>query len=556
MERRAVRRQRPQRHTPLLLERLEDRVVLTAWTPIGPAPILNGQIAGSGPVSGRVTGIAADPNNADIVYVATAGGGVWKTTNATAATPNWTPLTDNVTDGSGNPLPEFMGAVAMADATSGAHSGNQIVYAGMGEANNSGDSFYGDGILVSTDGGATWTLTNPGGAFTGKTVSKIVVDPSDSTGATAYAAVADLGVNGSFGSTGIWKTTDFGAHWTNTTAAAGLTTLYPWSDVAIDPNNPSIIYGAIGYSNGYSGNGVYKSTNGGATWTLLNGSGTFNGTQDGRITLAVYDDGSTSELFVSIQNPTTSGLYKMLKSTDGGGSFTDLTSNVLAVSNYLGGQGWYDTTLAIDPQNPNYIYAAGDMSNQGPTFSGSPLESLDGGLTWHDIGTDPAGKGLHTDAHAVAFDANGNVIDGDDGGVFRLSNTNGSLASQRWVDLNSNLATIQFSGIAVDPTNGNVYGGSQDNGTEEYTGAPGWNRILAGDGGIVRIDPTNHSTVYTEQADGNLYVSLNGGTSFNYITPNLLGNSVNFYGPYQVDYKGNLYYGTNDLNFSSNHGTT
>src|SRR6185437_10038117 len=105
----------------LRFEALEDRMVLTAWTPIGPAPITNGQTPNphGEPVSGRITGIAVDPTNDNIVFVAAAGGGIWKTTNATSAAPSWTPLTDNLTDASGNPIPEFMGAVAETDATAG-----------------------------------------------------------------------------------------------------------------------------------------------------------------------------------------------------------------------------------------------------------------------------------------------------------------------------------------------------------------------------------------------------------------------------------------------------
>ncbi|HEV3341035.1 MAG TPA: hypothetical protein VG125_11785, partial [Pirellulales bacterium] len=524
------------------------------WQPIGPAPILNGQTAGPLSVSGRITGIAADPKDQNTVYIAAAGGGVWKTINATAANPSWTPLTDNITDNNGNPIPEFMGAVAETDAASGPSSGHQIVYAGTGEANNSGgDTFYGEGILVSTDGGATWTVGTANGAFQGDTVSKIVIDPSDTTGATAYAATSDFGVNGGFGNTGVWKTTNYGVTWVNETAKNGFSTTDEWSDVVIDPHTPSTLYAADGTFFGTSGNGVYESTNSGVTWSLLQGKGTFNGTQDGRITLGLYDDGVTNELFVSISNPGNpfGALYKMLESTDGGNTFTDITSNL---SNYLGGQGWYDTTLTVDPTNPNYIYAAGQMSSQGPTFAGSPLESFNGGKTWTDIATDAANNGPHTDAHAVAFDANGNLFDGDDGGIYQLSNPTNAVA-QRWTSLNGNLAITQFTGIAVDPTNAKiVYGGSQDNGTEKYTGSMAWNHIDFGDGGLVRVDPTNPNTLYHTYAGGFLVISTDGGTTWNGISAGIVAKGTNFYPPFTLDSAGNIYYGSDNLNFSSNHG--
>jgi hypothetical protein len=556
-------RRLPQR-TRLFLEPLEERTLLSAtWTPIGPAPIVNGQIAGGGPVSGRITGIAADPKDANTVYIAAAGGGIWKTTNETAASPTWTPLTDNLSDSSGNPIPLFMGAVAETDDT----SGNQIVYAGTGEANNGGDNYYGEGILVSKDGGTTWNLTNAAGAFTGETVSKIAIDPSDPSGGTAYAAVSDFGVNGTLpggnlvDQTGIWKTTNFGQTWTNVTGAAGLSTSDPWSDVVIDPHTPTTIYAAEGNPFGSVGNGVYKSTDGGKTWNLLTNAP--YGSNDGRITLALYDDGTTNELFVSVANPSTGGLYKMEKSTNGGSTFTDITSNT-GLGNYLGTQGWYDTTLIVDPNNANYIYAAGDMTNQGPTFSGSPLESFDGGSTWKDIATDSNGNGPHTDAHAVAFDANGNLLEGDDGGIWRLNNPTNPL-TQTWSDLNTNLQITQFYGIAVDPTVASVvWGGAQDNGTQEYTGALGWTMIPpdSGDGGITRIDPTNHTTIYQEYVYVSLRISTDDGVTWNDITSGIVAGTSNgspiadFIAPYVLDASGNIYYGTDYLNFSSDQGTT
>jgi len=103
------------------------------WTPLGPAPILNGQRPGGGPVSGRLTGIAAHPSDPNTIYVTAAGGGIWKTTNGT-----WTPLADAAV--------QSMGAIAIAP------SNPNVVYAGTGEANNSGDSNFGWGILISTDG--------------------------------------------------------------------------------------------------------------------------------------------------------------------------------------------------------------------------------------------------------------------------------------------------------------------------------------------------------------------------------------------------------------------
>src|SRR6185437_4462606 len=107
-----------------------------------------------------------------------------------------------------------------------------------------------------------------GGAFDRRSVSKIAVDPTNAN--IAYAAIADFAVNGLVSNTGIWKTIDRGATWTNTTAGPIADTFDPFSDVVVDPNSPQTVYAAVGHPGGSAKNGVYKSTDGGATWNLLN----------------------------------------------------------------------------------------------------------------------------------------------------------------------------------------------------------------------------------------------------------------------------------------------
>src|SRR5437899_4419800 len=173
------------------------------WTAIGPAPLMTG--SSNGNVSGRITGIVAHPTDPNTIYISAAGGGVWKTTNGGTS---WSMLTD------AQPT-LYMGAIAIAPSNA------NVLYAGTGEANNGVTTYFGRGILASTDGGASWTLrTGPGGVFNSRrlTVSKIDIHPTDPN--TAYAAVADFGNNGVCCiDTGIYKTTDGGANWTNVTGA-------------------------------------------------------------------------------------------------------------------------------------------------------------------------------------------------------------------------------------------------------------------------------------------------------------------------------------------------
>jgi VCBS repeat-containing protein len=528
------------------LEQLEDRVVLslstTAWTPIGPAPITNGGTPGGLPVSGRITGIAADPSNANTIYIAAAGGGVWKTTDANDPSPNWTPLTDNLTDGSGLPIPLFTGAVTVDPQNS------NIIFVGTGESNNSGDSFYGRGILKSTDGGSTWTFNDNGGAFERATVQKIVVNPSNDQ--IVYAVVDDFGSNGVTGHAGIYKSTDGGSTWSNTTA--GISTFDEYSDLVIDPNTPSTLYMTVGTFFGATINGVYKSTNGGGTWNILLGAG--NGNTNGRYALAISSD--STNLYVSIafptSNPSTPGQLKaFLNSTDGGATFVNRTPST---PNYMGasvfGQGWYDTTLAVAPGHSNEVFAGGS-DNGG---SQGIIETTNNGRVWSSITSDVNGNGPHTDHHAAAFDANGNFLDGDDGGIFRFNPSTGL-----WTDLNGNLNTIQFTGIALDPTDPNIaYGGSQDNGTEKYTGSLGWTAIAGGDGGFTRVDPFNPNTIYQEFTSDSIRRSDDGGNSFTFIGGTIQGNTVNFYAPYILDpgTPNRILYGADWLNESLDEGNS
>jgi hypothetical protein len=169
------------------LECLEDRTLLSnsvpvssaQWSPFGPAPIVGGTTAPGGlPVTGRITGIAASATDAKTIFVTSSGGGVWRTTDGGTT---WSPLTDDQAT-------LFMGSIAIAP------SDPSVIYAGTGEANNSTNSFYGLGVLKSTDGGVTWTLQDNNGAFDRRTIGKIVVDPGDAN--TVFAMVSNPGTNG------------------------------------------------------------------------------------------------------------------------------------------------------------------------------------------------------------------------------------------------------------------------------------------------------------------------------------------------------------------------
>ncbi|MGH9753973.1 MAG: WD40/YVTN/BNR-like repeat-containing protein, partial [Blastocatellia bacterium] len=242
-----------------------------AWTPLGPAPIGEGQTFGVPrvAVSGRVSTIALDPgyngSSNQTVYLGAAQGGVWRSRDNGAT---WTPLTDD--------QPSLaMGAIAI-DPTN-----PNIIYAGTGEAHLSGDSYYGAGLLKSTDGGATWAqITGPVStrdpklpAFLNATFHVLVIDPASPS--TIYAVTEEGAMASASGFTdaaplgdqGIWKSTDGGMTWRNLNPPNLSTLSRPGTDLVLDPRNTSRLFAAM------YGLGVYRSSNGGepGAWEKLAG---------------------------------------------------------------------------------------------------------------------------------------------------------------------------------------------------------------------------------------------------------------------------------------------
>ena len=498
----------------------------SGWTAIGPASLNSG----GGQVSGRITGIAVDPTSTNIIYVAAAGGGVWKTTDGGTT---WTALTDTQTT-------LAMGAIAIAPTD------HLRIYAGTGEANNAGDSNHGIGILVSSDAGSTWTLETAGGAFAGVSIGQIAVDPTNEN--IAYAAVGGYSENGNtFSNTGIWKTTDGGTTWANTTTAiSSYGSEMSWSSVVVDPNTPSIVYAAIGdiFYGGYGPNGVYRSTNGGSTWALLTGAP--SGAATGRIALAVSPAAKTAGqhvLYVAMStslNPGSGGLYYFGRSDNADATtptFTNLTSTT---PDFLGGengsgQGWYD--MAVNVDSAGTVYCAG-VENYSGGGTQNIIRSANLGVNWSDISI-VGGVEPHTDSHAIALDFTNRMLIGNDGGIWRYDATVPS-----WTNLNGNLNTIQFQGISLHPTSaGTVLGGSQDNGTELYTGSLVWAETDGGDGGFAQISQTTSTRCYAVHPVGSFGPtaffrrsdsSCAAGTWIAETTGFLNANS-DFYPPFVVD---------------------
>jgi len=492
---------------------------LGTWNEIGPSNI-----------GGRTRQLLFEPGNPNVMYASAVAGGVWKSTNAGQS---WVQLTDLA-------IPNI--AVNSLAIDPGAP---QTLYAGTGEGYFNGDGVRGAGIFKTTDGGATWTRLTATATPDFRYVNDLVVSPRSSN--RLYAATR----------TGVWRSTNGGNTWTRVLNAASV---FGCFDLAVQPNgDDGFIFASCGTFIYGAASGIYRASDAGgrASWDQVHTEKDI-----GRTSLAIApSDQNVIYGLAASAGPGTfqDGLLAVFRSTAAGAPGTWTTQvrntdpnpvNTLLLSNPVYGllhecrfgssnlffnQGWYDNAIAVDPVDPERVWAGGvDL-----------FRSDDGGRNWGVASYWWFGSGVdgspsdpnyaHADQHAIAFHPGYNATTNkamfvaSDGGVHRtddaranvgttVANVCGSPApgAVTWRSLNNGYAVTQFYHGTVYPDGRTFFGGTQDNGTIHGSLQTGgtWREIQGGDGGYVAVDPLNTDTLFAEFTGLSITRSRDGGATF------------------------------------------
>jgi photosystem II stability/assembly factor-like uncharacterized protein len=406
---------------------------------------------------GRANGAAGVVGDPLTYYMATTGGGLWKTTDAGH---RWF----NISDGyfkTGS-----MGAVAVSE------SHPNVVYAGMGEHAPRGVmTSYGDGVYKSTDGGKTWKHL---GLEATRQISRISIHP-DNPDIVFVAAQGAL--NGPTKERGIYKSTDGGKTWQHTLFVNETTGC---SDLSIDMHNPDVLYAAMWdhdrkpweVRSGGPGSGLYKSTDGGLTWNTIH-----NGIPEEKGKMAIAVSRADSDwVYALVESDTYAEKGGLFLSTNAGNSWSRVSGDHRLIQ-----RAWYYIEVFPDPQNKEKVNV----------LNASYLQSKDAGKTWSRI------DAYHGDYHDLWINPNNpnNMAVADDGGVSITFD-----GGENWTD-QKNMPTAQLYRVAADDLwPYNVYAGQQDNSSLRIAtlalGTSGidhrhWQPAAGGESAFLAFDPKN-----------------------------------------------------------------
>lgn len=474
-------------------------------------------------ISGRITDLAVHPVDPAIAYAGAAEGGVLRTTDSGQ---HWTPLFDTQATLS-------IGALALDPQQP------TTVYAGTGEVNPGGGSvaYGGAGIYRSTDSGDTW---EPLGLETTGSIGRIRIDPSDPQ-RIYVAAMGDLWTPGP--DRGVYRTTDGGASWQRVLFVSDSTGVV---DLVIRPDSPRTLFAAAWermrhvrhYRYGGPTCAVYKSTDGGDSWSIVGGGLPAPGANSGRIGLALCT--SQPDNLYAVYADKTGYFAGMYKTTNGGSNWTRTTDG--ALSNVFSSYGWWFGNCRVSPVDPNRVFVLGlDF-----------YRSTNGGSSWSETS-----GGMHVDHHALEFGPGANpvIYEGNDGGIYRSTN-----GGTQWTKLPDQPIT-QVYRVALDASRpAALYAGAQDNGTVRTLtgGLADWTMIYGGDGFQPLVHPQNGNRIWAQYQYGALNYSSNGGGSWSGATGGIGGSDRhNWNTPVTFDRTdpNKMFYGTQKV-YRSTNGTS
>lgn len=447
-----------------------------AWTLVGPTNI-----------GGRCTALVCHPQRPDTLWIGAAGGGVWKSTDGGAT---WRESWKRA-------APLQIGSLAIDPQDP------QVLWCGTGEANMSADSYPGDGLYRSANGGKSWKRVASSANFTVPSrIGTVAVDPFDSkhvfAGGIGYGRLSAGSDSG-----GLVESRDGGATWARLKPAGGT---YWCHSIVFDPKKQGRVFASITTQG--SASGIYRSDNGGTTWRHLT-QGLPPSDQMGRTTLALAPS-STSTLYAFAADELSDNadlLLGVFKSTDGGTSWTNVAGNHFANERQIG----YGNAIAVHPTDPNHVICGGVDLHL----------TRDGGKTWKRVTRWDADRGTpgyaHADHHILLMPAAapGRVYSANDGGMD--ASADGGLT---WQNRSNGLAITMFYDVDIGQSDGRVLGGgAQDNGTlVTNTGVPGsYFELLGGDGGWIVIDPNDAGHIFASYQYGGMF-RFRGG-SWKDVTP-------------------------------------
>ncbi len=439
-----------------------------------PGESIEWTLQGASNVAGRVNSLAVQPNNEMTLLAGFSGGGIFKTTDGGI---NWRPVFDD--------QPEL----SIGDITYDPSNPN-IVYAGTGDPNVPSVVFNGNGIYKSTDAGETWAYLGLGQQGI---ISKVLVDPGNSQ--TLFAAVmGNPYVRDE--QRGIYKSTDGGANWTKVLFVSNQAGA---SDLVMNPANPQILYASfwdrirnnqesVIYGTHAK---VYKTTDGGTTWTQLSG-GLPTGVM-GRTGLAISPQNPEKLYAIYVDSLSTVG--GLFKTTDGGQNWTQMNTN--AIDDAFSDFGWYFGKVRINPTNDEEVYILGVLL----------WRKAAGSNAWQ------VGAGAHADTHDLVFVSSGRRYLATDGGVYR-----NDVNQIPWTK-SKNLPTTQFYRTNFNPHTPDVYwAGAQDNGiqTGNSQNINNWISVFSADGFRSLFHPTDSNTFWVEIQNGTIHKTTDGGDSWQF----------------------------------------